>query len=411
MKIAILHYACYPVVGGVESIISTHARLLREAGHEPYIIAGRGEPAEVGLSGLIIPEIDSRHPEVLRVQTALLHGEMGAEAEFASWVARISRLVDDALVDADACIVHNAFTLHKNLALTVALAQLAVGKESAMRWVAWCHDLAWSNPLYVDELLSGWPWEALKQRLPNVTYVAISEQRRSEMAHLFGIPRESVTLVPNGIDPETFIPCSPRMSFLRQQLGWDGRDWVLLAPVRVTRRKNLGLALEITAALRAAGCKPLLVITGPPGPHNARSGEYMDELLALRASLDMHDEVVFLALEGDEGGPLQVSDSLVNELYWWSDALLMPSVQEGFGLPLLEAGLARLPMFCSSLPVLREVGGANAHYFNPRENPARIAEMIRNTLEKPGSTPMRRKVLSHYTWDSIFQERVLPLLS
>ena len=89
----------------------------------------------------------------------------------------------------------------------------------------------------------------------------------------------------------------------------------------------------------------------------------------------------------------------------------MPSVQEGFGLPLLEAGLARLPMFCSSLSVLREVGGENAHYFNPRDNPARIAEMIRNTLEKPGSTPMRRKVLAHYTWDSIFQERVLPLLS
>ena len=62
--------------------------------------------------------------------------------------------------------------------------------------------------------------------------------------------------------------------------------------------------------------------------------------LGLCTSRDLRDEAVLLALEGENVGPLHVSDSLVNELYWWSDALLMPSVQEGFGLPLLEAGLA-----------------------------------------------------------------------
>jgi len=201
------------------------------------------------------------------------------------------------------------------------------------------------------------------------------------------------------------------MSSLRAQFNWYERDWVLLAPVRVTRRKNLGLALQITAALRGGGGKPLLVITGPPGPHNARSDEYLNELLRLRAALDLREEAVFLALEGADGGPLNVSDDMVNELYWWSDALLVTSVQEGFGLPLLEAGLARLPIFCSSLPVLREVGAENAHYFNPRDNPTRIAEMIRITLEEPGTAAMRRKVLTNYTWDAIFHERVLSLLT
>jgi glycosyltransferase involved in cell wall biosynthesis len=137
----------------------------------------------------------------------------------------------------------------------------------------------------------------------------------------------------------------------------------------------------------------------------------LNALLKLRAALDLREEAVFLALEGEDGGPLNVSDSMVNELYWWSDALLMPSVQEGFGLPLLEAGLARLPIFCSSLPVLREVGGENAQYFNPRDDPSRIAEMIRITLEEPGIAAMRRKVLTSYTWDAIFHERIMPLLT
>src|SRR5439155_21435339 len=164
-----------------------------------------------------------------------------------------------------------------------------------------------------------------------VSYVAISEQRRAEMSVLFQVPATDIALVPNGIDPTSYIPASPEMARLREQLRWDERDWVLLAPVRVTRRKNLELGIDVIAAMKAMGASPLLVITGPLGPHNMRSGEYMDELLSRRAIKGVQDEVVFLALEGgDQGedgqaGGLEVSDALMVELYWWADALLVPS--------------------------------------------------------------------------------------
>src|SRR5437660_360338 len=144
MKIAILHYACLPIVGGVESIMATHAQLLEKAGHEAYIIAGRGDPQSAGLRGAIIPEIDSKHPQ----------------------------------------------------------------REGASKWIAWCHDLAWNNPLYTDDLLPRWPWTPLKYPLPNVIYVAISERRREEMATLFRVPLSDIVLVPNGVDPSAYIPDS-----------------------------------------------------------------------------------------------------------------------------------------------------------------------------------------------------------
>ena len=75
LNIAILHYACAPIIGGVESIMSTHARLLEQHGHRPFIVAGRGDPASLGLRGVIIPELDSRHPEIVRVQQALREDE------------------------------------------------------------------------------------------------------------------------------------------------------------------------------------------------------------------------------------------------------------------------------------------------------------------------------------------------
>src|SRR5438309_2414978 len=117
MKIAILHYACLPIVGGVESIMATHAQLLEKAGHEAYIIAGRGDPQSAGLRGAIIPEIDSKHPQIVEVQKALHEDESEALPEFKRWVDRIYELLLRALEGADVCIVHNAFTMHKNLPL------------------------------------------------------------------------------------------------------------------------------------------------------------------------------------------------------------------------------------------------------------------------------------------------------
>ena len=71
LKIALLHYACAPIIGGVESIMSTHARLLEQHGHLPFIVAGRGDPQSAGLRGVIVPEIDSKHPDIHRIQHAL----------------------------------------------------------------------------------------------------------------------------------------------------------------------------------------------------------------------------------------------------------------------------------------------------------------------------------------------------
>jgi len=125
LKIAILHYATVPIVGGVEQIMATHARLFEKKGHSAYIIAGRGDPEAAGIKGIIIPEIDSRRPEIAQVQKALMNGEADALAEFERLTQTIQDLLAEALEGTDICIVHNAFTLHKNLPLTVALARLA----------------------------------------------------------------------------------------------------------------------------------------------------------------------------------------------------------------------------------------------------------------------------------------------
>ncbi len=399
----ILHYTCAPIIGGVESVMSEHARVISSHGHSVNLIAGRGAPQ------IMIPEINSLHPSVLAAQNDLASGLVTPEFELLR--ARIRGVLAAKLSAIDAPVApvvfaHNVFTLHKNLALTAALADLA--REGRAQFVAWCHDLAWTNPLYLSALHEGLPWDLLRTPCPGVEYVTISDTRRLELADLFGWPPERIRCVPNGLDATRFLSASQQMRLLLRRIDWWERDVVLLAPVRMTQRKNLELAIGVAAALKAAGRRPLLLITGPPGPHNPRH-DYAAFLWDVRQRLGLEDEVRFLS----KGSWLLngVSDELMGELYRWADALIFPSLQEGFGLPLLEAGLARLPVFCSDLPVLREIGGEDVHYFAPDASPDSVACQVQTVLAAPGVAALRRRVLREYRWEEIYREGLQPFLS
>src|SRR4051794_16453592 len=247
----ILHYACAPIIGGVESIMTEHARVLAEHAYPVSLVAGRGAP------GILVPEIDSRHHEALAVQEELDAGRV--PAGFERLRARIRAALGARLAELQApgVIGHNVFTLHKNLALTAALADLAAA--GAARFVSWTHDLAWTNPLYLPVLHPGLPWDLLRTPLPGVIYVAISSERQRDLADLFGWAPEQVRRVPNGIDALRFLGAGEEMRMLLDQLSWLERDMVLLAPVRMTRRKNLELAIAVVAELKARGRRPLLL--------------------------------------------------------------------------------------------------------------------------------------------------------
>ena len=73
-----------------------------------------------------------------------------------------------------------------------------------------------------------------------------------------------------------------------------------------------------------------------------------------------------------------VPDEDLSVLYRSAEAYVFPTLSEGFGIPALEAMASRLPVVCSDIPVLREVCGDNALYFNPHDEKD-MAEKI-NTL-------------------------------
>jgi glycosyltransferase involved in cell wall biosynthesis len=272
--------------------------------------------------------------------------------------------------------------------------------------------MTWTSPSSRSKVHPGYPWDLLRMFHPKITYVTISQERQRDLAELLGCLPEQIRVVYNGVDPKELLGLSEEGSALADRLSLLESDLNLLLPVRVTQAKNIELAIRVVAALKERGILSRLVITGPPHPHDPKNMEYFEGLLRLRDELGLRQQVRFVYESGPTpSAPLIVEMDVVAELLRVSDALLMPSHREGFGMPILEAGLAGLPVFCSTqIPAANEIGGQDVIRFSPEADASDVAGLIARWMETSPVFQLRRRVRQNLTWQRIFQGEILPLV-
>lgn len=105
-----------------------------------------------------------------------------------------------------------------------------------------------------------------------------------------------------------------------------------------------------------------------------------------------------------------IPDRVISDFYKLADALLFPSFEEGFGIPILEAGFAGIPVFCSDIPPLKKLGGVLVNFFSPQEDPAAVAKMIATHFMNNKVFGLRKSVREQFTWERIHAEKITPLL-
>jgi len=403
MNIAILHYSVPPIVGGVESVIAHHAHLMSAVGHSVRLLAARGASLSDNIPLTLIPLADSRHERVAKMKSQLDHREVTADFEMLR--DELAEQLQSVLSGVDILIVHNICSLNKNLALTAALYQLHLSKKLP-RLILWHHDLAWTTPRYQQELHEGYPWNLLKTAWPDATQVTISEMRRDEISELMKVEKNKIHVIPNGVDVGKFLKLEEQTIEYIQKLDLLKANPLLLLPVRITSRKNIELALQILAALHKDLPCAQMVVTGPLGPHNPANLQYFEKLSALRKELDLDGSAHFLAELTNEFIP----DEIISDFYKLSDALLFPSFEEGFGIPILEAGFAGIPVFCSDISPLKKLGGEFVTYFSPEEEPHIVAKIMAEYFKKDKVFGLRENVRRQFTWEGIYMAQIEPLL-
>ena len=191
----------------------------------------------------------------------------------------------------------------------------------------------------------------------------VSSATADSLNELYGrIPGKVVT-APHGVNHSIFQPQSPP---LPSRLD---RPYVLYVGSR-SRYKNFGVLLSALSILRKEGRDLGLVLVGGGVLRRAERRSIAGLLSA------------------GEFRHCFPSDQELAILYNSSTVLCFPSLQEGFGLPILEAMACGCPTVISDIPVFHEVGGDAAEYFDPYS-----AESLANKLSEVLRDSERRKNL------------------
>jgi glycosyltransferase involved in cell wall biosynthesis len=222
------------------------------------------------------------------------------------------------------------------------------------------------------------PWAA--RRSDRV--IADSQSTRDDLIGLLGMERERVDVVPLGLGARQHTDALSE-SDVRTRFGLGDRRVVLSLSAK-RAHKNL-LALIGALARIVPQERPVLVLPGYPTA-------YESELRAHTRALDLDADVRF---------PPWVSAAELEGLWSIASASVLPSLYEGFGLPVLEAMARGVPVACSNASALPEVAGDAALLFDPRDEAAIAAAIVRLLSDAALVEGLRERGLARsreFTW-------------
>jgi glycosyltransferase involved in cell wall biosynthesis len=206
--------------------------------------------------------------------------------------------------------------------------------------------------------------------------IAASEATRRDVIEHYHLPDAKVVTIPHGVEE----------AFFRLERNPDTENPFLLCVSTLDPNKNIEKLIQVFGGLRGEFPKLKLVLAGLRGMQTARVEALVDEL-GLRSAVRITGWIPRQDIYG---------------LYERATAFVYPSTFEGFGLPVLEAMAAGVPLACSRIDPLVEVAGDAASFFDPKSE-QEMAQAIWNLLTEPEATARQvergKKRASGFTWE------------
>ena len=193
--------------------------------------------------------------------------------------------------------------------------------------------------------------------------VTVSQSSKNLLVSLAGVSAERIIVVENTLSSEfsEHEPTHAEISELRRRIG-PATHYVLYTG-GFENRKNIPNLLQALKELNRDSLKVILVVSG-------------------------NQEKQWVAQLGSDSsllGSLYFTGYLSNRdlkiAYLACDAVVAPSLSEGFGRSCLEAITTGTPLACSDIPVFREVAGAHGIYFDPKKS-EQIASGIQRAIDQ-----------------------------
>ncbi|RYY67001.1 MAG: glycosyltransferase family 1 protein [Chitinophagaceae bacterium] len=220
----------------------------------------------------------------------------------------------------------------------------------------------------------------------------VSRYAVDSISRQYGLGNDSLTLVPNAVTPFHWSP-DLRSAARKRLHAQHGTVRYLLCVSRLEPRKNQQLLVKIFQQLGLARQGYQLVLIG------CRSLP-VPELDAALAALDDDTRAAILLLQ-------DVPDNVLRDWYLGAELFLYPSLGEGFGIPPLEAALARVPVLCSDRTALSDFRFFGPDLVDPSDENAfagRVAELLRQPTSEAVLERRADFITEHYSWQSSAQQ-------
>ncbi|HEX5404820.1 MAG TPA: glycosyltransferase family 4 protein [Pseudonocardiaceae bacterium] len=245
---------------------------------------------------------------------------------------------------------------------------------------------------------AGWLSQPLNQQVHSVEWwlanradalVTCSTAMRREVAHLFDVEPEAITVIHNGIQARAWRIGATEVAAVRRQHGPDGTP-LLLFFGRLEWEKGVHDLIAALPRIRARHPGTRLVVAG--------KGRQEQELLAVARKHRVRRAVDFVG---------HLSDRELRAALAAADAVVLPSRYEPFGIVALEAAAAGAPLVASTAGGLGEVviDGRTGVAFPPGNVPA-MADAVHTVLADPAAARTRARAARgrlavDFDWDRI----------
>lgn len=200
--------------------------------------------------------------------------------------------------------------------------------------------------------------------------IAVSHNTKRDLLEYYPLRAESIDVIHHGVDPSFFtIPRAP--------------ENVLLCVSTLHPHKNVERLVRMFGRLHARHPELRLVLAGIRGFATERIERMVIETGAAHA----------VEITG------WLKTEALRTLYARAQAFVYPSTFEGFGMPVLEAMAAGIPVVCSDIPPLREVAADTALLFDPYDDDALLAALERVLVAPPDPAPAVERARA-FTWEA-----------
>ena len=212
------------------------------------------------------------------------------------------------------------------------------------------------TPLLADRYCATWKsrlsakpmLRAIARRADHV--FTVSEYSQQQLSRHLDLPADKITVAHNGVSAE-FCPADAPNARAVVASEFGIQTPFLLYVGNFRPHKNVAGLLRAFDSLREKYRDHRLLLLGADGMQ-------LDGLKKQARDLGMSNAALFVQ---------NATQQSLIAAYNAADALVMPSFEEGFGLPVVEAMACGTPVVCSKTSSLPEIGGDAAEYFDPND--------------------------------------------